>query len=49
VSSEPDAIIVLLGPRSVTLLGAGNATLNLNNTDAEDVLEDYFVTRDATR
>jgi hypothetical protein len=43
-----DRPIVLLGAGPVALLGAGNATLTLDNTGAEDVLVDIFVVRDAT-
>jgi hypothetical protein len=43
-----DAPIVLLGAGAVALLGAGNATVTLENTGAEDVLVDFFVARDAT-
>lgn len=43
-----DSPIILLGAGAVALLGAGNATLTLNNTGAADVLVDIFVARDAT-
>jgi hypothetical protein len=43
-----DAPIVLLGTGAMGLLGGGNATLNLDNTSAEDVDVDIFVSRDAT-
>lgn len=43
-----DAPIVLLGAGAVALLGAGDATVTLENTGAADVLVDFFVARDAT-
>lgn len=43
-----DAPFVLLGAGAVSLLGAGNATLTLQNNGAADALVDIFVARDAT-
>ena len=43
-----DAPFVLLGAGAVSLLGAGNATVTLENTGADEASIDIFVARDAT-